>query len=226
MNAVYHPNSLAQQIAAIDQADSPATLVAAVRSLADCQDVAAIPALIQALGYNNPGAALAAVGGLIALGDCAVAALLNQLDGYNYGARAYAIRALAAIAHPQALDVLLTAAETDFAPSVRRAAIKGLGHLRWTIAPPATVQADQHRIARSLQTISQDPDWAIRYAVVVALQALILGNCQEGIPSEPLSQETVRPLHQCLTTLATTDGDLTVRTRAQLAQAQLSDCLR
>jgi len=38
---------------------------------------------------------------------------------YNYGARAYSIRALAAIADPCALDVLVTAAATDFAPSVR-----------------------------------------------------------------------------------------------------------
>ena len=42
-----------------------------------------------------PGAALAAVDGLIAIGPEAVPPLLGTLDARNYGARAWAVRALA-----------------------------------------------------------------------------------------------------------------------------------
>jgi len=112
-------------IQSVEQADSPARLVAAVHSLAAAKLEAGIPTLITILGYNNPEAAVVALEGLVQLGDVAVLPLLEQLDYYNYGPRAYSFRALAAIADPQALEKLLSAAETDFAPSVRRAAAKG-----------------------------------------------------------------------------------------------------
>ena len=47
-----------------------------------------------------------AVAGLTELGEIAVPQLLDQIDDYNYGARAYSIRTLAAIADPRALDIL------------------------------------------------------------------------------------------------------------------------
>lgn len=158
-------------ILAVEQADSPARLVAAVQNLSAAVDEAGISALIAVLGYNNPVAAVAAVEALICLGEVAVQPLMEQLDEYNYGARAYAIRALAAIADPRALDLLITAAATDFAPSVRRAAAKGLGTLSWDKLDVQRSSA-QIKAFQTLLSISQDPDWSIRYAAVVGLQAL------------------------------------------------------
>src|ERR671917_25008 len=100
-------------IQAVEQANSDLSLVESVRKLAAIHSEEAIPTLIAVLGYNNPGAAMAAVEGLIELGEAAVIPLVEQLDDYNYGARAYSIRALAAIADPRALDTLVTAAATD-----------------------------------------------------------------------------------------------------------------
>lgn len=164
--------SLATLIADIDQADSPERLIAAVQALATARLEAGIPTLIRALGFNNPGAAVTAVKGLVQMGDAAVMPLLTLLDDYNYGARAYAIRALAAIADPRALDVLLSAAETDFAPSVRRAAIKGVGHLHWLKLPDSEQTIAQSRTYSTLLRVFQDADWSLRYAAIAGLQAL------------------------------------------------------
>jgi len=111
-------------ISAIESATNPTDLINSVRSLANQQSLDAIPTLIKALGYNNPGAAVAAMYGLIAIGRPAVPELLTLVDGYNYGARAYTIRALAKIGDPQAVELLIHSAVYDCAPSVRRAAIK------------------------------------------------------------------------------------------------------
>ena len=66
----------------------------------------AIATLVQVLGFNNPGAAVAAVDGLIALGSPAVEPLLSRLDPRNYGARAWAVRALAGIGDVRGLELL------------------------------------------------------------------------------------------------------------------------
>lgn len=161
-----------QLIHAVAKADSPASMVAAVRKLAAAKDTAAIPTLIAVFGYNNPAAAVVAVAGLIELGEVAVPHLLEQIDDYNYGARAYSVRTLAAIADPRALDLLLTAAATDFAPSVRRAAAKGLGSLHWHKLDVSERLTAQQKAMETLLSISQDSDWSIRYAATVGLQAL------------------------------------------------------
>lgn len=159
-------------IAAIDQADSSTRLIQAVRALAAAHSAEGIPTLIQVLGYNNPGAAVTALQGLVQLGEVAVQPLLEQIDGYNYGARSYSIRALAAIADPRALETLLEASETDFAPSVRRAATKGIGCLNWHQLPVSQIAEAQAKALKTLLLVSQDADWAIRYAAIVGLQAL------------------------------------------------------
>lgn len=201
-------------IQSVEQADSPARLVAAVRALADARLEAAIPTLITVLGYNNPEAAVTAVDGLVQLGELAVPKLLEQLDDYNYGARAYSFRALAAIGDPRALDVLLNAAETDFAPSVRRAAAKGLGNLNWTKLPAAELEIACQKALKTLLLLSQDPDWAIRYAAVVGLQALAV--------SEPFTQTgLVTQIQERLVQLAQTDADLAVKARVWMASEQL-----
>lgn len=195
-------------IRAIEQADSPGRLVASVRALAAACLEVGIPTLIAVLGYNNPGAAVAAVEGLIQLGEIAVQPLLEKLDAYDYGARAYAIRALAGIADPRALDILVEAAVTDFAPSVRRAAAKGLGNLRWNTLNAQQIQSAIARALETLLLISQDQDWAIRYAAVVGLQALS-------------TQLEVRPSIQKRLAEMALDNDPAVRARVQLAHQSL-----
>lgn len=213
---------LQELIAAIEQADSPGRLIAAVRALASARLDAAIPTLIQALGYNNPGAAVVAVDGLVQLGEVAVQPLLEQLDGYNYGARAYAIRALAAIADPRALEVLLDAAAADFAPSVRRAATKGLGYLHWHKLSAEEAAIAQARALKTLRLISTDPDWAIRYAAVVGLQALAQ-SIVNGADSERCQQdEIVRLVLERLEEMVDTDADASTQARACLAQQRLN----
>lgn len=192
-------------IKAVEQADSPALLIAAVRKLANARLETGIPTLIAVLGYNNPGAALAAVEGLIQMGATAVEPLLEKLDGYNYGARAYAIRALAAIADPRALEVLLTAATSDFAPSVRRAAAKGLGNLHWHQLNSDRIQPAREKAFHALQQVCQDSEWSIRYAAVAGLQSLA-------------SQTDLKDQIQMhLQEMLASESDRAVRARMQLA---------
>lgn len=198
-------------INAVEAADSPAKLVGAVHALANVRSTEAIPTLIRALGFNNPGAALAAVSGLVALGEVAVPELLAQIDGYNYGARAYSLRALAAIADPRALEVLIKAAEADFAPSVRRAAIKGLGQIRWEQLEPTARESAQSQTLKTLIFVAQDVDWATRYAAIVGLQSWLTS--AEIDRTDAIAQ---------LDRLLQTDSDGAVRARAALAKQQLS----
>ncbi|MBD2136436.1 HEAT repeat domain-containing protein [Anabaena sp. FACHB-1237] len=163
---------MTELIQAVNLAQTPAQMVQAVQNLAAAKDPAAIPTLIKVFGYNNPGAAMAAVAGLIELGEQAVPQLLSQIDDYNYGARAYSIRSLAAIADPRALDIFISIVLTDFAPSVRRAAIKGLGNLQWQKLPASEQSTAINRAVETLLWICQDTDWSIRYAAVVGLQAM------------------------------------------------------
>ncbi|NJL88732.1 MAG: HEAT repeat domain-containing protein [Coleofasciculaceae cyanobacterium SM2_1_6] len=176
------------QIQAVEQAQSPEALMVAVQNLATSQSAAAIPALIAVFGYNNPAAAAIALRAVIGWQEAAVAPLIAQLDEYNYGARAYSMRALATIASGQSLEVLINAATNDFAPSVRRAAAKGLGNLRWETLPsndpntnpksnfsadPSPDQGEaQRRVFAALSSLCTDGDWSIRYAGVAGLQAL------------------------------------------------------
>lgn len=195
-------------IRAVALADTPARMVTAVQNLAAAKDPAAIPTLIAVFGYNNPGAAIVAVAALTEFGEKAVPQLLAQIDDYNYGARAYSIRTLAAIADPRALDVLISAAATDFAPSVRRAAAKGLGNLHWhKLGFPESQIAPQQAL-ETLLFISQDSDWSIRYAAVVGLQSLTkIGDLQQ-------------PIRDRLKEMLATDAEKAVRARVQLAQSQ------
>ncbi len=199
-------------IQAVEQADSEERLVESVRELAALHSEEAISTLIAALGYNNPGAAGAAIEGLIGIGEAAVMPLLEQLDDYNYGARAYSIRALAAIADPRALDVLVTAAATDFAPSVRRAAAKGLGNLHWHQLPSEQVKDALFKALDTLLQVSQDADWAIRYAAVVGLQAL--ANSATG---------TTEPIQNRFEQMLSSEADKAVRSRVLMAQQHLQD---
>jgi phycocyanobilin lyase beta subunit len=164
-------SNTSELITALKAADSTENLLAATRALAVCGDPAAAPALVEVLGFNNPGAAVAAVEGLIRLGADAVPSLL-RLDPQNYGARAWAVRALAGIGDVRGVDLLEEALSTDVAASVRRAAARGLGQLNLSALEQAPRRALQERCLRALLAARGDAEWVVRYAVAVGLESL------------------------------------------------------
>ncbi|UBF23802.1 HEAT repeat domain-containing protein [Kovacikia minuta CCNUW1] len=167
------PDTLQSLIQAVEAADSAKRLADAVQNLANAHLQGATPTLIAALGYNNPGAAVAAVDGLVQIGEPAVPLLLEQLDSHNYTARAWAIRALAGIGDPRGLVTLLGAATADFSLSVRRAAARGLGMMRWHWFPQDLLEIAQEEALDALLFVAQqDEEWVVRYSAVVGLQAL------------------------------------------------------
>jgi phycocyanobilin lyase subunit beta len=202
-------------IQAIEVADSSDRLLDAVRALAAACREDAIETLIEILGYNNPGAAVAAVDGLIALGEPAVRPLLDELDGYNYGARAWAIRALAGIGDPRALEILIETVETDFALSVRRAAAKGLGSIRWEKMNSLEVLENQLRAFKALLLATEDPEWVVRYAAVSGLESL-------APETSSLQADLYQQILNRLNEIDRAEPELAVQTRARLAQKRLN----
>ena len=165
-------------IQAVDEADSAEKLVKAVRALAQLQHEAAIPTLTTVLRYNNPGAAIAAVDGLISLGEVTVPYLLENIDGYNYGARAWATRVLAGIGDPRALEVLIDAATSDFSFSVRRGAVKGLGNLKWQNSLETDIFPDLEKTFTTLASVALDTEWVVRYAAIAGLQSFAMNQAK------------------------------------------------
>lgn len=196
----------AKLIEAVNKADSADKLLDAVENLADAGSEAVIPTLIEVLGFNNPGAAVAAVEGLIKIGDSAIPYLLKSLDDYNYGARAWSIRAFAGIGDPVALDLLLKAAVTDFSQSVRRAAARGLGIIQWNKLPAEEIFPAQQLALKTLLIAIEDGEWVVRYATIVALQSL--GLTQPNFLTEITSK---------LREIVTRESEIGVRARAELA---------
>lgn len=198
-------------IKATVEADSAPLLVKAIENLAAANHVAAIPTLIEALSYNNPGAAVAAVDGLIRIGEPAVEKILTQLDGYNYTARAWAIRALAGIGDPRGLVTLLGAATADFALSVRRAAAKGLGTMKWHWFPADLLEIAQEEALESLLFVAQEDDeWIVRYSAVAGLEALAASVVHYSSWRDRI--------HQQFQIIAMEDSSWAVRARATQAQ--------
>ncbi|MCU0528803.1 MAG: HEAT repeat domain-containing protein [Cyanobium sp. Prado107] len=162
---------LERLVAAVRGAESSQALLAATRNLAASGAPAAAPVLVEVLGFNNPGAAVAAVDGLIQLQEAAVEPLL-RLDPENYGARAWAVRALAGIGDMRGLELLVDALGSDVAASVRRAAARGLGGLRLKhLEQPVRLEI-QERCLEALLGATSDGEWVVRYAVAVALESL------------------------------------------------------
>lgn len=206
---------LSSLIQAVEDADSSVRLLKAVQDLASAQLEGAIPTLIAVLSYNNPGAAVAAVEGLIQLGERAVPALLEQLDLHNYTARAWAIRALAGIGDPRGLVTLLGAATADFALSVRRAAARGLGMMKWHWFPEDLLEIAQEEALEALLFVAQqDDEWVVRYSAIVGLQAL--ATAATGLHPEWRSQ-----IQSQFEQLAANDSSEAVRARVWMAQQQL-----
>ncbi|GBE73781.1 phycocyanin alpha-subunit phycocyanobilin lyase [Microcystis aeruginosa NIES-87] len=198
-------------IIAVEKADSANGLLTAVENLAAAKSEAAIPTLTDVLRYNNPGASVAAVDGLIAIGKAAVPYLLANLDGYNYGARAWATRALAGIGDVRGLDLLLEAAVSDFSFSVRRGAARGLGNIIWSDLEESRVSEAQKAVFKALEQILQgDPEWVVRYAAIVGLEGLgIAAAAFRGAIRELLGQ------------IGETEAEIVVRLRADQALEHL-----
>jgi phycocyanobilin lyase subunit beta len=186
----------------IEVAENATKLADAVKALAVEALPETAPDLIRALNYNNPGAAVAAVDGLIAIGEPAVAPLLELLDNYNYGARAWALRALSGIGDPRSLSLLLDTAENDFALSVRRAAAKGLGSIHWEQMAAADVPAAQAKCAKVLLGLCDDPEWVVRYSAISGLESL-------GSVAAQLAGRLAQVVEQ--------DAEIAVQARARLA---------
>jgi phycocyanobilin lyase subunit beta len=208
------PDLLKTLLLAIAEAASSTQMIEAVEKLAEARLEAAVPNLITVLGYNNPGAAVAAVEGLIAIGKPAVKPLLELLDGYNYGARAWALRALAGIGDPLALDLLLDAAKNDFALSVRRAAARGLGTIHWDELAVELIESTQAKVIEVLLTVSQDHEWVVRYAAITGLQEL-------AIASTIASPDLTRQILGHFDRLVDDDDNLAVIARIWLAQSEI-----
>jgi phycocyanobilin lyase subunit beta len=204
-------SNIAQQlIHAVDEADSSTKLVEAVQNLASSGLEEAVPTLIAALGYNNPGAAVAAVDGLIEIGEKAVKPLLELIDNYNYGARAWAVRALAGIGDPRGFNILLDAAKNDFALSVRRAAARGLGTIDWQQMPKEQAKTAQSQALETLIEVCRDPEWVVRYAAVTGVEAL--SHAVSETQPEALPQITAQLLQ-----MANSDEEVAIRARAWMA---------
>ena len=199
---------------AVEQADSAEALLRATVALAAVAEPEAAGTLVEVLRFNNPGAAVAAVDGLIAIGDSAVPALL-ELDASNYGARAWAVRALAGIGAVEGLAVLEEALATDVGPSVRRAAARGLGQLRLETLPETVRDTTLLRCLQALEAGSADGEWVVRYAVVVGLERLALPE-----PAQRSERLGVLPrVHSTLLNLAHEASEDTPVVRLRAAQA-------
>jgi phycocyanobilin lyase beta subunit len=207
-----------QLVTAVEQAATAADLLRATQTLAAAADSGApdrvIACLVDILGFNNPGAAVAAVDGLIAIGAEAVAPLLDGLDEHNYGARAWAVRALAGIGDVRGLELLEQALGNDIGPSVRRAAAHGLGALRLAALPPHDRLAVRERCLVALERARADGEWVVRYAVAVAVESL----CSPQTAGDPLQARACL----CLQALCGAEEETeVVRLRAETALRRL-----
>ncbi|QNI52037.1 putative phycoerythrobilin:Cys-84 alpha R-phycocyanin II lyase/ RpcF subunit [Synechococcus sp. RS9915] len=204
--------ALADAIRHLDQASSTPELVQATRALCALQDPEAADTLINVLGFNNPAVAAVATQGLIQLGRNIVPTLLVSLDARNYGARAWVVKALAALRDPRGLDLLEHALEADIAPSVRRSATRGLADLE---LDPACSDQQLQRCLQGLLKAGQDDEWVVRYVAVFGLEQRL----RDASVGSSLTDQAVSMLR----TLASEAEDArVVRLRAELALQRLN----
>ena len=212
---------VAALVEAVQRADSALRLLQATQALAASAHPDGAACLVEVLGFNNPGAAVAAVDGLIAIGEPAVDTILANIDGYNYGARAWAVRALAGIGDVRGLAVLEDALGQDIGPSVRRAAARGLGQLRLAGLPREQRHPIAARCLEALLAGCGDGEWVVRYSVVVGLEAL----APELQPEQPGgSPRGLAQLRSALERLSTDPDEeaAVVNLRAALALQRLA----
>ena len=205
-------SALSTAIQALDRASSTPELVEATRALCALGDHEAADTLVKVLGFNNPAVAAVATQGLIQLGRDIVPTLLVSLDARNYGARAWVVKALAALRDPRGLDLLEHALEADIAPSVRRSATRGLADLE---LDPACSDQQLQRCLQGLLKAGQDDEWVVRYAAVFGLEQRL----RHASVGSSLSDQAV-PMLQTLASEA--EDARVVRLRAELALQRLN----
>ena len=204
-------SALRDAIEALDRARSTPELVAATRALCNLDDPEAAATLVKVLGFNNPAVASVATQGLIQLGRDVVPTLLVSMDARNYGARAWVVKALAALRDPRGLDLLEHALEADIAPSVRRSATRGLAELECDLA---SADNQLNRCFQGLLKAGQDDEWVVRYAAVFGLEQRVL--------NAALGDSPVDQAEAMLRRLASDGEDVkVVRLRARLALQRL-----
>ena len=202
--------------ALVDATEALSTLCPELTPGSSDQDEA-IACLLELLRHNNPGAAVAAVDGLVACGGTAVQPILDNIDDHNYGARAWAVRALAGLRDPRGLEVLERAALQDIGPSVRRAAARGLGLLQLHELPAAERHIVQNRMLNGLEVSSGDAEWVVRYAACVGLE----GYLKQSPAAEAMQRNQAYALLRNLSEASSEDADV-VRLRALLALERLA----
>ncbi|WP_218080333.1 HEAT repeat domain-containing protein [Anthocerotibacter panamensis] len=148
-------------VAQVEAARDRDELRAALEQLIAARSPEVIPVLVRALRCPDPGICEVIVQGLVSYGPIAVQPLIEHLDDYDYAARHQGIRALVQLADPASFDTFVRGLLEDFAPSVRRAAAGGLARLKDPRAIPILLR------------VAKDPDWALRYAVVLALASFL-----------------------------------------------------
>jgi len=202
------PNAAVQVlIDDVKRAGNPYELIESVRRLIKVPAVEAIPTLRSVFDCNNAVAGRLAVDGLISIGDPAVQYLLDTIDEGNYGSRANSIRALTGIGNVDALPRLWKTSIIDQGPSIRRAAIKGLGTAKYEQF--AVVEKREEALQKTLdllRSLADDPDWAIRYSGVISMLSLH--------QSAAVTPEFRSELRASLQSVAATDLDRVVRLKA------------
>ena len=198
--------------ARLDQATSTPELVKATRALASLQDPRAAETLIKVLGFNNPAVASVATEGLIRLGCSIVPELLVSMDARNYGARAWVVKVLATLRDPRGLELLEHALHADIAPSVRRAATRGLAELDLN----NTKDADAiRRCYLGLLLAGRDDEWVVRYAAAFGLERRL----QQSYATGSISDQALALLRKLS---SSSENVKVVRLRAQLALQRLN----
>ena len=209
-----HNKSLAEAIAAVDRASTTQALIQATQKLIQLNDIHAAPKLMEIIGFNNPAPAAIAVTGLTQLGPEVTTTIIRHLDAKNYGARAWAVRALAVLGDARGLNVLEHALASDIGPSVRRAAAIGLGDLKLS-GDPDLAEQQQACCLNGLIQAAADGEWVVRYAVSAALEHR-LQHANTGHDLLDLGHRTLELLS------GDTEDVMVVRRRALLALLRLS----
>jgi phycocyanobilin lyase beta subunit len=115
---------------------------------------------------------------------------------------------------------LLGVATADFALSVRRAAVKGLGTMQWTWFPEDLREVAQEEALEALLFVAQqDEEWVVRYASVVGLESL-------AIAIDPRQQMWRSAIDRQFNIMSCNDDNLAVRGRVWYAQQKLQHHLQ
>ncbi|GAB0493713.1 hypothetical protein MMPV_004998 [Pyropia vietnamensis] len=193
--------------------DSPTALIDCATLIADSHSPAALPVLVDILGYNNPIAAAVAVNALSRPETAAAATplLLQGVAAFNYSVNAYALRALGALRDGGVAPVVVAAATGGPIPNVRRAAAAALARL--DVPDVGGVWATLRGVAAEAEG-----DWSVRYAAVAAMEEFgvrgVGAAAQEGGAERDAAFELLRDLAGRERTGGPVDA---VAARAQLA---------